>query len=71
MGPYNGVDYNLTLCRLQHITMGKRMPESTLFPSKELRIWPQAKVHKQRIRNLQIWLYTRKILHNIRILVTL
>jgi hypothetical protein len=32
MGPYAGVDSNLTLCRLQRssTTMGNPMPESTL-----------------------------------------
>jgi hypothetical protein len=52
MGPYTGVDYNLTLCplpsRLQHIyheqpyarvDLNPR-PESTLFPSRGLWIWP-------------------------------
>jgi hypothetical protein len=43
MGPYAGVDHNLTLCplycRLQHITMGTSMPESTLSPSQGLWIW--------------------------------
>jgi hypothetical protein len=57
IGPYIGVDYNLTLCRLQqlhvHCTMGigqpyatadlNHMPEfmSTLSPGQRLRIWPQ------------------------------
>ena len=46
MGPYAGVDYNLTLCplqsRLQHIYpgLGNPMPQSTLSPSQGLRIWP-------------------------------
>jgi hypothetical protein len=52
MGPYAGVDYILTLCplksRLQHIYQGQpyvkvdinTMPESTLFPSQRLWIWP-------------------------------
>jgi hypothetical protein len=45
MGPYAGVDYNLTLCplqsRLQNIYpgLGNPMPESTLSPSQGLRIW--------------------------------
>jgi hypothetical protein len=49
-----GFDYNLTLCplqsRLQHIYQGQPyvrvdlnpMPESTLFPSQGLWIWPQS-----------------------------
>jgi hypothetical protein len=53
MGPYAGVDYNLTLyplqCRLQHIYHGQPysradrnpMPESTLSPGQGLWIWPQ------------------------------
>jgi hypothetical protein len=41
MGPYVGVDYNLTLCRLHHIYYSNPKPESTLSPSQELRIWPQ------------------------------
>jgi hypothetical protein len=53
MGPYAGVDYNLTLCplqiRLQHIYPGQPSarvglnptPESTLSPSQGLWIWPQ------------------------------
>jgi hypothetical protein len=53
MGPYAGVDYNLTLCprksRLQNIYHGQPfarvdlnpMPESTLSPSQRLWIWPQ------------------------------
>jgi hypothetical protein len=48
MGPYAGVDYNLSLCRLQHIYHGQfyarvdlyRMPESTVSPGQRLRIWP-------------------------------
>ena len=52
MGPYAGVDYNLTLVplqsRLQHIYHGRPharvdpnpMPESTLSPSHGLWIWP-------------------------------
>ncbi len=52
MGPYAGVDYNLTLCplqsRLQHIYDGqpyarvdlKPKPESTLSSSQVLWIWP-------------------------------
>jgi hypothetical protein len=52
MGPYAGVDHNLTLCplqsRLQHIYHGQQfagvdlnpMPESTLSPSQGLWIWP-------------------------------
>jgi hypothetical protein len=43
-----GVDYNLTLCRQQYIYHGQPyarvdlnpMPESTLSPSQEIRIWP-------------------------------
>jgi hypothetical protein len=50
MGPYAGVDDNLTLCPLQvqlrHIYHGhwaalNPMPESTLSPSRGLWIWPQ------------------------------
>ncbi len=52
MGPYAGIDYNLTLCplqsRLKHIYLGQPyasvdlnpMPESTLSPSQGLGIWP-------------------------------
>jgi hypothetical protein len=52
MGPCAGDDYNLTLCRfqnrLQYMYHGNPyaradlnpMPESTLSPSQELRIWP-------------------------------
>jgi len=53
MGPYGGVDCNLTLCRLQSqlqvyntFTMGNHAvdlnpkPKSTLAPSHVLRIWP-------------------------------
>ncbi len=53
MGPYAGGDCNLTLGQLQslltHIYHGQTyarvdlynpMPESTLFPSQGLRIWP-------------------------------
>jgi hypothetical protein len=55
MGPYAGVDYNLTLCplqqsRLQHFYHGHSatlcqsrpnpMPESTLSPNQGLWIWP-------------------------------
>jgi hypothetical protein len=52
MGPFAGVDYNLTLCPLQrrllHIYHGQPMPESTLTlcqsclhpPSQGLWIWP-------------------------------
>jgi hypothetical protein len=48
MGPYAGVDYNLTLCRLQHMYHGQpydkvdlnTVLESTLSPSQGLRIWP-------------------------------
>jgi hypothetical protein len=50
MGPYAGVDYNLTLCplhsRLKHIYQGQSkvdrnpMLESTLSPSQGLWIWP-------------------------------
>ncbi len=39
MGPYSGVDYNLTLC--QSIDLLNSMPESILSPSQGLRIWPQ------------------------------
>jgi hypothetical protein len=54
MGPFAGVDYNLTLCRLlsrlQHIHHGQPhtwvdlnpIPESTLSPCQGLRIWPQS-----------------------------
>ncbi len=54
MGPYAGVDCNLTLCRLQSrlstCTKGQPcarvdlnpMPESTFSPSQGLRIWHQA-----------------------------
>jgi hypothetical protein len=53
MGPYAGVDYNLTLCPLQnllqHIYHGQPyaridlnpMPKLTLSPSQGLWIWPQ------------------------------
>jgi hypothetical protein len=46
MGPYAGVDYNLTLCplesRLQHTYHGNPMPESTLtLPMPESWIWPR------------------------------
>jgi hypothetical protein len=41
MGTYAGVDCKLTLCplksRLQHVYL---MPESTLYPSQGLWIWP-------------------------------
>jgi hypothetical protein len=48
MGPYAGVDYNLTLCRIQHMYHCQpyarvdlnHKPESTLSPSQGLRIWP-------------------------------
>jgi hypothetical protein len=52
MGPYAGVDYNLTLCplqsQLQHIYHRRPyaridlnpLPESTLSPSQRLWIWP-------------------------------
>jgi hypothetical protein len=52
MGPYAGVDYNLTLCplqsRLQYIYRRQPyvgsdlnpIPESTLAPSQGLWIWP-------------------------------
>ncbi len=52
MGPHDGVDYNLTLCRLQsrlqHMYHGQDyarvdlnpMPESTLSPRQGLRILP-------------------------------
>jgi hypothetical protein len=49
MGPYAGVDYNLTLCRLQSRLGGRQpyakvdlnpMPEWTLSHSQGLRIWP-------------------------------
>jgi hypothetical protein len=49
MGPYAGVDYNLTLCRLQYIYHGLRQPydrvdlnpmsELTLSPSQGLGLW--------------------------------
>jgi hypothetical protein len=47
MGPYAKVDFNLPLCRLQHIYHGQPygrvdrspMPES-ISPSQGLRIWP-------------------------------
>jgi hypothetical protein len=49
MGPYAGVDFNLSLCRLQQMyhrqSMGNPMPESTLFPSQRLRIWPPTNKH--------------------------
>ena len=49
MRPYAGVDYNLTLCPLQHTYHGQPnarvevnpIPESTLSPSQWLRILPQ------------------------------
>jgi hypothetical protein len=53
MGPYAGIDNNITLCplqsRLQHIYKGQPyarvdlnpIPESTLSPSPGLWIWPQ------------------------------
>jgi hypothetical protein len=53
MGPFAGVDINLTLCslqsRLQHNYHGQTyarvdfnpMPESTLSPSQRLWIWPR------------------------------
>ncbi len=49
MGPYAGVDYNHTLCRLHHNYRWQSYacvdlsptPESTLSPSQGLRIWPQ------------------------------
>ncbi len=45
MGPYAGVDYNFTSCRLQidlnTSTMGNPMPESTLTPCKS-RLIPQS-----------------------------
>jgi hypothetical protein len=50
MGPYAEVDYNLALCRRQHIYHGlsnarvdlNPMQESTLSLSQGLRIWPLA-----------------------------
>jgi hypothetical protein len=30
MGPFARIDFNITLCRLQHMYMGNPMPESTL-----------------------------------------
>jgi len=50
LGPYAGVDYNLTLCplqsRIQHIyPMGNPMPVSTFFPSQGLWIWPLSYHH--------------------------
>jgi hypothetical protein len=49
MEPYAGVDYNLTFFRLHHMYHGRPyarvylypMPESSLSPSRGLRIWPQ------------------------------
>jgi hypothetical protein len=45
MGPYAGVDYNLTLCRLQsrlqHIYHGQPMPELTLTLCQS-RLYPQS-----------------------------
>jgi hypothetical protein len=53
MGPYDGVDYNLTLCPLQswlqHIYYEQPyarvdrnpIPESTVAPGQGLWIWPQ------------------------------
>jgi hypothetical protein len=49
MGPYAGVDYNLTLCPLQHMYHGRPyarvdlnpLLESTLSSSQGLRIWSQ------------------------------
>jgi hypothetical protein len=47
MGPYVGVDCNLTLCPLRvdydTCTMGNPMPELTLSSCQELRIWPLSK----------------------------
>jgi hypothetical protein len=44
MGPYAGVDYNLTLCplesRLQHNYHGNPMPESTLPSLRQSRPYP-------------------------------
>ncbi len=49
MGPYAGVDYNLTLCRLRHMYHGQPMPGSTWtlygVVDFELWIWPVDK-HK-------------------------
>jgi hypothetical protein len=49
MGPYAGVDYNLTFCRLQHIYHGQAYAKTDLYlmlvstssPSQGLWIWPQ------------------------------
>ncbi len=49
MGPYAGVDDNLTFCRLQHINHGQAYAKSDLYPmlvstsspSQGLWIWPQ------------------------------
>jgi hypothetical protein len=38
LGPYAGVDYNLTLCRLQHIYHGQPYARVDLIPSQGLRI---------------------------------
>jgi hypothetical protein len=49
MGPYVGVDYNLTYVHSRvdanSFTMGNPMPESTLSPSQGLLIWPLAYKH--------------------------
>jgi hypothetical protein len=45
MGPYAGVDYNLTSCplqsRLQHINHGQTYARVDFIPSQGFWIWPQ------------------------------
>jgi hypothetical protein len=49
LGPFAGVDYNLTLCQPESTPtlypMGNPMQESTFFPSQGLRIWPLSYHH--------------------------
>jgi hypothetical protein len=69
MGSYAGVDFNLTLCplqsRLQNIYHGQpysifhlnSMPESTLFPSQGLWIWPQIPLFRLTRAKPESWHY--------------
>jgi hypothetical protein len=57
MGPYAGVDYNLTLCpiqsRLQHIYHGQPYAKVDFIPQSKLWIWPLGS-----LKGLQIGLIT-------------
>jgi hypothetical protein len=71
MKTYAGVDQNLILCRLQHVYHGQpyakvdlnTMPESTLSPSQEFRIWPQGYIQTYAQESIPSYRIVRTVLY--------